>query len=149
MVHCTMVHVRYSSTKWYQLVPWYYTCTYSSTYTVRTIISKTYHGTMVHVLEYHWYTCTYTCTNIPVVTLSQKRLEIQALSTVRTMVRTYTCTNTTLSQKLLEIQALRCNGDASGTRVVPWYHIGTRVPLVLQYVYTCTNTTRSTTRVLQ
>ncbi len=52
-------------------------------------------------------------------TLSQKQLEIQALST-----------NTTLSQKRLEIQALRCDGETNKHVYVYhgtiWYH-GTRV----------------------
>ena len=79
-----------------------------------------------------------------------------------TRVPWYTCTNITLSQKRLEIQALRCNGNTSGRcqhrrhhgilqlrfqldsdvcsadlhhnprKHVPWYvpKIGTRVPMV-------------------
>ncbi len=128
-----------------------------------------YHGTLPW---YGTYTCMrvrtrvpmvpttvwpYTCTNITLSTLSQKRLEIQALRCngdtlpwygtytcmrVRTRVPTtvwpYTCTNITLSQKQLEIQALRCNGDTSG-RCQHRRHHGTRVP----WYTTVTNITLS------
>jgi hypothetical protein len=73
---------------------WDNVCTYRCT------MARTIPGTMV-------YTCTYTVTD--------------------------TCTNITLSQKRLEIQALRCNGETSGRcqprrhhgilRFQHWYHM--------------------------
>ena len=48
------------------------------------------------------------------VCLLGRYVHVYVLEYVRTMVHVYTCTNITLSQKRLEIQALRCNGDTSG-----------------------------------
>ncbi len=63
-------------------------------------------------------------------------LEYQKMVRVRTRVRT----NITLSQKRLEIQALRCNGDTSGTRVHVYVLVYVRTYV---RTYMCTNITLS------
>ncbi len=88
-----------------------YTCTYHGMYTY------TYHGTP-------WY-------NVRSQLSDWKRAHMCTENHVcfgmyvRTMVRTYTCTNITLSQKRLEIQALRYVLEYHGTMVRT--HVRTRV----------------------
>ncbi len=67
------------------------------------------------------------------------------------MVPWYTCTNITLSQKRLEIQALRCNGNTSGRTMVAREHqwhqlvrLRVRVRTLVPHVY---HGTRVRTRV--
>ncbi len=76
-------------------VPWYHGTNGTRVLEYHGTRTKRYHGTMV--LEY-----------VPYMVRTHVRTR------VRTCVRTYTCTNIiTLSQKRLEIQALRCNGDTT------------------------------------
>ncbi len=95
---------------------------------------------IVHRVPYHWYTCT-----VPVPVVLRMYVLIMLCHNVRTRVPWYTCTNITLSQKRLEIQAL--NGTRVRTRVRTYVHgyvrtytctYTTRVPKMEKWYYTCT-----------